>query len=126
MRLWHASPSLLEDIEPRLDPRTRINGIFTAPIKECAFIYAILTNRAKSEVATITQRGKFIQGWADYAGDILARGYLYKICVEDKYAIVYNGAVVLRSKVRPISISEIFYSQVIQAGWVIKRIAEQN
>ena len=115
-KYYHGSPTPdLKQLKPRHDPRTETKALFTKQDPESALIYALLPNRAKSNVTHSTVGGKFTEGHVVSPEPLLPEGYLYTL---PKVTGKASGDSYLINKaVKPLSVRKVTQEDARKAGW---------
>ena len=121
---FHGSPTEgITKLEPRLDPRTGNTALFVKKDPESAMIYALLSNRARSNVSSTTKDGKFVNGHVQYRGDLLDKGWLYEVPDPPKRSSATDGYR-LTKPVAPLTARLVTQDDARKAGWTWSKKAE--
>ncbi len=121
---YHGSPTPdIKVLEPRLDPRLGIEGLFVADEPFGPMMFSLLPVRAHAIVNYTTKDGKFIEGKVT-TPQINEEGWLYTLEAEDHIIEQRRpGRYHLTAPVNVVKIEMITKVNVLELGWEIE-IAE--
>lgn len=119
-RYFHGSPVPgLTVLEPKLDPRLKMNGVFVADEPYGPMMFALLPARAHAQVNYTTKEGKFIEGQV-VTPAINDEGWLYTLEAEDE--IIKEAESVgyyLIAPIKVVNAEKVSKDEVEKLGWQI-------
>ena len=77
---YHGSPTKgIKVLEPRLDPRLNMKGVFLTHYIESAILFSLLSKRHKASMETVTKNGRVTKLIVRSKIPLNPTGYLYSI-----------------------------------------------
>ena len=118
---YHGSPTPnIKVLEPRLDLRLGIKGLFVADEPFEPMMFALLPVRARATVNYRTKEGIFIEGQV-ITPEINEEGWLYTVEVEDEIVQERKpGRFHLSAPVKVINAEKVFRKDVLKLGWEVE------
>lgn len=84
MVFYHGSALNIEYIQPSVDPRTGIYGVWLTDIKEHALIYAFLKQSSSANVNWSSSGGVFTEALVTTSQDnVVQAGYIYTVNISE-------------------------------------------
>ena len=119
---YHGSPtSNIKILEPRVDPRLGIEGLFVADEPFGPMVFSLLPVRADAIVNYTTQDGRFIKGKV-VARNLNETGWLYTLEAEDELIVERDaGKYYLTAPVRVTKSQKILKEDILKLGWKWKQ-----
>lgn len=118
---YHGSPTAnIEVLEPRLDPRLGIEGLFVADEPFTPMMFALLPVRAHANVNSVTKAGKFVGGKV-ITPQINEEGWLYTVEADDSIIKERSsGRFYLTAPVKVVKVEKILKEDVLKLGWEVE------
>lgn len=118
---YHGSPTPnVKVLEPRLDPRLGIEGLFVTDEAFGPMVFALLPVRAHATVNYTTKNGKFIRGKV-VTPVINEEGWLYTLEVTSEIIAERKpGRFHLTAPVRVIKAEKVLKEEVLKLGWRVE------
>jgi hypothetical protein len=118
---YHGSPIPNMDVlEPRLDPRLGIEGLFVADEPFGPMMFALLPIRSGAIVNYKTKDGEFIEGKV-ITPHINKEGWLYTIEAEDGIIQeIASGQYMLTSPVKIAEVKKVLKKEILKIGWEVE------
>ena len=118
---YHGSPTPnIKILEPRLDPRLGIEGLFVADEPFGPMMFALLPIRAHAIVNYTTKDEKFIKGKV-VTPKINEEGWLYTLEAEDEIIKERKpGRFHLVAPAKVIRVEKILIADVLKLGWEVE------
>lgn len=118
---FHGSPNgSIEILEPRLDPRLGISGVFVADEQFGPEIFSLLKDRPNSVIKYVVEDGMFIKGGIFSPSDLNDSGWLYKIQPEDvDVKERAPGRYYITVAIKPIEKTLVKKEEILSRGWRI-------
>ena len=115
---YHGSPTPnIEVLEPRLDLRLGIKGLFVADEPFGPMMFALIPVRSRANVDYMTKNGKFVTGVV-MAPQINEEGWLYTLEPEDGAVQERElGQYYITVPVRVVTVQKVLKGDVLGFGW---------
>jgi hypothetical protein len=119
--LYHGSPTPnIKILEPKLDKRLNIKGIFVSKNKYAPMAHALMPERYNTNLNYTTKNNKFINGTIDSKVSLNEKGYLYTIELNNPSDLIKVKDNYILTKPASVRSSEIILkSDLIKLGWKI-------
>lgn len=120
--LYHGSPTAgIEELEPRMDPRLGLKGVFASDEPTTPMLFSLLNDRSKSIVRALGQQGGEVTP-AD--GKLNDEGWLYEMQVPRSQVVERRPhRFHVTTKVKPTKVTRVTREDVEKAGWKVKQAA---
>lgn len=121
MKFYHGSPQKgIKVLEPKLDPRLGIKGIFVADEPYGPMMFSLLQDRAQSIVNYKTEGGKFIEGEVISQKALLEEGWLYTVDLDkEEVSERKPGRYHLTRATKVSSEKKVTKEEVLTLGWKV-------
>jgi hypothetical protein len=118
---YHGSPTPnIEVLEPRLDPRLGVEGVFVADEPFGPMMFSLLPERAHATVNWKTDNGKFIEGKV-ITPVINEEGWLYTIQAESENVKEgKSGQFYLTAPASVVKVEKISKEKILNLGWKVE------
>ncbi len=118
---YHGSPiSKLKRLEPRLDTRLGLKGVFVADEPFGPMMFALLPNRAKSTVKYVTKKRKFVEGYVITPKPLNKVGWLYSVKPEQACIVERKpGRYFLNASTKVVKCRKVTKEEVLKLGWKV-------
>jgi len=118
---YHGSPTPdIKVLEPKLDPRLGVEGVFVATEPYGPMIFSLLPDRAHSVVNWKTNNGVFVEG-SVVTPIINEEGWLYTIEAESEHVTEgKSGQFYLTAPINVVKAEKISKEDILKLGWKVE------
>ncbi|MDX1535728.1 MAG: hypothetical protein R3346_03145 [Candidatus Spechtbacterales bacterium] len=120
---YHGSPIAdLTTLEPQLDRRLGIRGVFLSHEPYGPMVFSLISDRSRVHVEYKTKRGQFFGGKIVAPFDLNDTGWLYKLEVDpDTITAIGHGEFYSSQSIKVCSCKKVTREDVLKMKWKVMR-----